>query len=76
MVMPSQDLNSEVLQRTLDLRKRRLKREGEELRFLQMDSQTADGEASDHQFVQYIMLTMQARQLIEAEMQRLGHGLV
>ncbi len=72
-VLPSVDLPREVVQRVLDLRQRRLKREGEELRFLQMDNaQMASDDGAALLYAQHIMLSMQARHLIEAELQRQG----
>lgn len=71
LVKPSIDVGIELMQCALMLRKQRLKREGEELRFLQLDAQSTDLEAAI-QFGQYVNLLRQSQRMIDAEQQRLG----
>lgn len=71
LVKPSIDVGIELMQCALMLRKQRLKREGEELRFLQLDAQSTDLEAAI-QFGQYVNLLRQSQHMIDAEQQRLG----
>jgi hypothetical protein len=65
--LPVLDLSAELVQRALDLRRRRLQREREELRFLQMDSQV-DG--TGEQYYNHVELYNHAKLLIEKELYR------
>jgi DNA primase len=67
-VAPTLDLSAELVQRTLNLRSRRLQREREELRFLQADAQAQQEISEVHQYARQIMLSMLAKGLIEREL--------
>jgi len=69
-VRPSLDVGADLVQRILDLRRHRLQREGEELRFLQMDAQAEDIEGATSRYAYRVMLANKARDLIRWELLR------
>lgn len=71
IVLPAVDLGAELIVCALTLRKQRLKREGDEVRFLQMDTQADDLEAAI-QYGQYVNLLRQSQHLINEEQKRLS----
>lgn len=69
--LPTLNLSAELIFTSLTLRQRRLQREREELRFLQLDSQN-DG--AEDEINRYIMLSMRAKTLIDTELKDFYHN--
>ncbi|NWG15559.1 MAG: DNA primase [Chloroflexi bacterium] len=64
------DHQAELLEKVLRLRARRLHREREELCLLQADSQTEGDHAAELRYGQQVILSQQAKQLIDSELGR------
>jgi DNA primase len=62
------DVGAELLDKVLRLRLRRLQRSSQEMQFLQMDAEAEGDEENAMAYIDYMMLTMRARKLIEAEL--------
>jgi len=69
-VIETIDSPKEVLDKALRLRAKRLQQEREELCFLQIDAQMNGDEEADTRFQQQIILSIHAKGLIEAELQK------
>lgn len=66
----SVNVTNDLIEKALQLRTARLKREGEELAFLQLDAQANHDDAASFQFQTRIFQISQARRLIESEINR------
>jgi DNA primase catalytic core len=69
-VVASVNVTNDLIEKALQLRAARLKREGEELAFLQLDAQANHDDDASFQFQTRIYQISQARRLIEAEINR------
>jgi DNA primase len=67
---PPVDISVELMEKALKLRVQRLQREREELAFLLMDPQADDDPAAELAYQNQIRLSILAKRLIEAELQR------
>ena len=67
--------HNEVVEKVLELRAKRLKREREELAFLQMDAQASGDEESMLRYGNMIFLSNQAQQLLDANLQKFKNSL-
>jgi hypothetical protein len=74
--MGTVDPGIEVLDKALRLRLERLQRDTQEMQFLQMDAHHQDDQTGSEQYVQQIMLAVQAKRLIEAELKQLSRHFV
>ncbi|MBN8590433.1 MAG: DNA primase [Anaerolineae bacterium] len=66
----SVNVTNDLIEKALQLRTARLKRESEELAFLQLDAQANHDDAASFQFQTRIFQISQARRLIESEINR------
>jgi hypothetical protein len=74
-VIDSVNAHTEVVEKVMELRAKRLKREREELAFLQMDAQANGDEESMLRYGNMIFLSNQAQQLLDTNLQKFKNSL-